>query len=578
MLRKVHTRRVRLILLSMIVGLTLLYFVPQIFKFNDFDVNIESSLINSEHGVFRWFKSRKTTPFLQTSAAKRAELNLAINNFELATTEQKLKFIDDYVEGYDVEKVKFFKNIFKIFHNHQPQIPKLDTYINPERIYHARYNSKDDDSEDNRIVFNEAYLSSFLQLSEEELNLMTKSHSNILKNIPKKAPHNFYKGNGIVFVGGGKFNFLTLLSIKRIRDLGSKSPIEVLIPTLDEFEANLCFKIFPQYNAKCLLLPKILNKYSAEDNIFKKFDFKGYQYKVLALLVSSFEKILFLDSDNTPTQNPDILFKSEPFKSNGLIVWPDFWKRATSPFYYKIAGIKIKKDKFLPRYNELISKYENIDYNKFEAKDIPFHQYQGAIPDPTSESGQLMINKKTHLNVLLLALYYNLFGPSHYYPLFSQGSDGEGDKETFLASCNAVNCKFYQVKKFLKAMGYFNSDLNFIGTGMGQYNPINDYDDSVPDQLLFIHSNFPKLNPWELRVKGKIFDNGERIRLYGNRIKADIGHDFELLQWENMRYFLCDLNLKINIFQHVKNELLCREINEHIKFLKSTTHLTEDAF
>ncbi|CAH6720280.1 alpha-1,2-mannosyltransferase Mnn2p [[Candida] jaroonii] len=574
-------RRSRILLVSIILSgcILILY---NVLKYNEFEVEIESSVINSSS--FFKFYNKKTTPFSETNAAKQTEMNLNINNFDNLPLDKQLSLISQYTESYSADKLEFFEKIFDNFYENKPSVVDLSTYHSDERIYHARYNSKDDDSEDNRIVFNEAYLSSFLQLDDDELKAMKKSHSNIIKNIPKSAPKNFYRKNGIVFVGGGKFNFLTLLSIKHIRDLGSKTPIEVLIPTLDEFESNLCFKVFPQYNAKCLVMPHILNQYSEGDNVFKKFEFKGYQYKVLALLLSSFEKILFLDSDNTPTQNPDSLFESEPFSSHGLIVWPDFWKRATSPTYYDIAGINIDKTKFLPRYNELINDYENIDYSKFKPQDIPFHQYKGAIPDPTNESGQLMINKKTHLNVLILALYYNLFGPSHYYPLFSQGSDGEGDKETFLASCVALNCKFYQVKKFLKAMGYFNSNLNFVGTGMGQYNPVHDYrneklpEDQKHDDLLFIHSNFPKLNPWDLKVKGKLMDNGERLRLYGNAIKLSIGYDFEKVQWQNMKYFLCDLKVKVAIFNDVEKDDLCKEIEDQLSFLTSTTHLTKDAF
>lgn len=570
-------RRVQLYLTLALVVIMVFVLVSRSFKVNEFEVQIDSALID-EGSKFSFLKS-KTKPFLETEAGKTAEIQSNINNFDTLLETDKYALINHLLEPLDNRKFGFLSDIFENIYKYKPKISNLDTYKSEERIYHARYNSKDDDSEDNRIVFNEEYLSSFLQLSDAELKAMKYSHSHVMKNLPSEshAPANMYNGDGIVFVGGGKFNFLTLLSIKAIRDLGSKLPIEILIPTLGEFESNLCYKVFPEYNARCILLPHVLRQHEKADSIFKQFDFKGYQYKVLALLLSSFERILFLDSDNTPTRNPDRLFNSNPFSENGLIVWPDFWKRATSPYYFDIAGIKLNKKEFLPRYNELINSYEEVDYSQLSTNEIPYHQYKGAIPDPTSESGQIMINKKTHLNVLVLALYYNLYGPTHYYPLFSQGSDGEGDKETFLASCVALDCKFYQVKKFLKAMGYFDHNNNFVGTGMGQFNPINDYADIEPD-LLFIHSNFPKLNPWELKEKGKIFDNGDRIRLYGNGVKKDITYDFELTQWRNMKYFICDKNTKINIFNDIDHDELCNEIESHLKFLESTTHLTEDAF
>lgn len=556
------------------------------FQFDETEVDIHLSLIDFDKlNVFNYWKG-ETVPFSKTDAAATSEKNLNINNFDNLHDGNKIMLIDQYNGENEPSTTDFFRKIFKIYDQYKPNVLRLNNYKSDQRIYHARYNSKDDDEEDDRIIFSEAYLSSFLQLSEPELKAMMKSHQNVVKNLPSKAPKGVYSGNGIVYVGGGKYNWLTLLSIKSVRDLGSQLPIEILIPSLEEFESNLCFKIFPQFNAKCILLPRALNKYpgsnqaedkeNTDDDIFKKFDFKGYQYKALAILLSSFENVLFLDSDNIPVRNPDALFESEPFTSHGLIVWPDFWKRATSPRFYDIANINIDKTKFLPRYNEIKSDYEDVDYSQYKETEIPFHQYQGTIPDPTSESGQLMISKKTHLKVLLLSLYYNLYGPNYYYQLFSQGSDGEGDKETFLAACVALKSNFYQVKSFLKALGYFDSNIKFIGTGMGQFNPITDYESKGHD-LLFIHANFPKLNPWQLKQEDKIFDNDNRIRLYGNGIKNSIKFDFELNQWLNMHNFLCDLNISFSIFKDVDHEELCNELREHIAFLKSTTDIMEDA-
>ncbi|EGV64203.1 hypothetical protein PSN45_003668 [Yamadazyma tenuis] len=571
-------KKVQAVAVSALAIIAVVTIVWQALNFNEFEVEIKSSLVGENSKISSFF-TPKTKPFSETEAGKQAEIDANINNFDALTEEHKYQLVNQLAGAPSTKNFQFLSSVFEKIYKFRPEVAQLTTYKSEERIYHARYNSKDDDSEDNRIVFNEAYLSSFLQLNSIEFGAMQKSHTKVMASLPTAddVPKGMYEGDGIVFVGGGRFNLLTLLSVKAIRDLGSKLPIEILIPTIEEFESNLCFKVLPQYNAKCILLPQVLKQNGLDDNIFKKFEFKGYQYKVLALLLSSFERILFLDSDNTPTRNPDILFSTNPFEDHGLIVWPDFWKRATSPLYYSIAGIKMDQKKYLPRYNELINDYEDIDYSKFPPKEVPFHQFKGAIPDPTSESGQLMINKKTHLSVLVLALYYNLYGPTHYYPLFSQGSDGEGDKETFLAACVALGCKFYQVKKFLKAMGYFNHELSFVGTGMGQFNPINDYTNEEPD-LLFIHSNFPKLNPWELKQQGKILDNGKRIRLYGNGVKKDIGFDFELRQWQNMYYFLCKKNVKVNIFNDVVHDDLCKEISQHLSFLKSTSRLTDDAF
>lgn len=513
----------------------------------------------------------------------------------------KLELIEELYHYYDPSSDmlkkghNFYDGIFDVFYKGKPEMEKLDRYPNANRIYHARFDTTNKEDP----VFSEKYLSQFLQLTPEELESMTKSHQYVMKNLPEHAPKNFYSGNGVVYVGGGKFNWLTLLSIKSMRAVGSEIPIEVLIPDLDEYEPDLCERIFPALNARCLFLPKLLSDGSTASSV-SKFKFKGYQYKALAILLLSFENVLLLDSDNIAVRPPDNLFDEEPFKTHGLVVWPDFWRRATSPDYYKIAGKEMDSESYSNLYNELDGSYSQPSEKILKPLDeVPLHDRKGTIPDPTSESGQLMISKKTHTKALLLALYYNLYGPTHFYPLFSQGSDGEGDKETFLAATCAVGEKFYQVSKFLMAFGYFG-EHGFEGTGMGQYDPSDDYlwnakrkQDSKKDskahknieypttlkdgpRILFVHSNFPKLNPWELKSQNKIFnENGERIRLYGTGMKLRTGYDFEFVQWSSMKYLLCQLNIHLDIFKDIDRKELCEEVNAHLDFLEETSSALE---
>lgn len=479
---------------------------------------------------------------------------------------------------------QFYEQIFQVLDRGEPLIPELRLYPSKERIYHARYDSLEKDD----LVFSESYLSKFLQLTPLELESMTEKHKYVIDNLPEKAPPGLYKGNGIVYVGGGKFNWLTLLSIKSLRAMGSKVAIEVLIPHIDEFEPHLCKKVFPDLGAKCIYLPNELNSGEThkDNSIYDNFEFKGYQYKALAILLSSFENVLLLDSDNIPVHRPDKLFTKNPFLDKGFIVWPDFWKRATSPHYYKIAGLSLSTLELLPRYNEVKGLYETANDIQVENLDnVPLHLRKGSISDPTSESGQLMISKKTHTKALLMALYYNLYGPSHFYPLFSQGSDGEGDKETFLAATIACGKPYYQVSKFLNAFGHFSIRGEFEGTGMGQYDPVEDFEynknrnkdgvnvkDREP-QIFFVHANFPKLNPWQLKVTGKnMNEKAERIRLYGTGMKKRTGYDFETVQWTNMFELLCDMKIELEIYKDVDRAMLCREITAHLKFL----HLTAD--
>jgi len=516
----------------------------------------------------------QTVPFYKSQAAKpkKQKQDEDAQNSRLA----KMKLIslnmdDDKSGSRLLLGHSFFNKMFDILKKGGPTIPKLDRYKTDERIYHAGYDG------DSNVVFTEEYLDSFLQLTDEEVESLKKSHELVVNQLPDSVPKQLYKGNGIVYVGGGKFNWLALLSIKSLRSLGSNLPVEVIIPTVDEYEIDLCGRIFPALNAKCILLEHALG-----EEAMNKFKFKGYQYKALALIVSTFENVLLIDADNIPVHAPDYLFENEPFINTGLITWPDFWRRATSPDYYKIANIKITNERIRFGYND----------REKDSKEIPLHDRKGAIPDPTSESGQLMISKTSHTKELFLALYYNLYGPDYYYPLFSQGSDGEGDKETFLAATVALHSSYYQVKKFLNAFGHFNIDHEFIGTGMGQYDPVEDYNlekakerqketsQELNQQLepilkqpriLFVHANFPKLNPITLKTEGKIFEkNGERLRLYGPGMAKRVGYDFELVQWRNMHFLVCELKVEVEAFNGNDYTKVCKEIIDQLEHLENT--------
>lgn len=506
----------------------------------------------------------------------------------------KMNHIKSSYQDGEAAKLKkahlYYDDVMKVIFEAKPDCGKLTKYPKggapTERIDYER---KSDE-------FTEKHLSLFLQLDKFELRQMRASHKSVIKNLPDVTPEGLYNGDGIVYVGGGKFNWLALLSIRNLRGLGCQLPVEVLIPSLEEYEIELCALVFPSLNAKCIHLPTAL--FDEDLKFANKFAFLGYQYKSLAIILSSFENILLLDSDNIPVQSPTNLFTQEPFISRGLIVWPDFWHRTTSPHYFKIAGSEVSKTRILPKYHVRTGDYiEQTNLVSMDWGMRPLHERFGAIPNPSSESGQLMISKKTHMKALLLALYYNVYGPGYYYPLFSQGTPGEGDKETFLAGTVVTKKPFYQVLTYLAALGNVRKDA-FNGNAMGQFNPVEDYKwneekkelrkklleadyNGASEKLerptmMFVHANTPKLDPWKmLNDEDNIDKEGNRYRLYGNGMKLRTGGDMEQNQWKYMEELLCKKKLKINLFRDVSRTVLCDEIREHLQWLISTQDLLD---
>lgn len=444
-----------------------------------------------------------------------------------------------------------YNRIFQIIKDSDPKLPAFNRYKSGARIPNIGFN------DNSKIQFSKEYLSNFLQLNETELLAMKESHASIIPKFQNITTKDVYKGDGVVYVGGGRFNWLALMSVKSLRNMGSELPVEILIPNQQDYEPELCETIFPSLNARCLYLPKILG-----NETMSLLSFGGYQYKSLALLLSSFSNVLLLDADNLAAYVPDVIFRQEPFKSQGLVIWPDFWKRSTSPDYYTIAGINISDERVLPGFTENDKKY------------TPLHHLKGSLLDPTSESGQVLINKETHLHDMFLALYYNSYGPKYYYPLLSQGVVGEGDKETFLAASVALKNTVFQVRRSVHAVGRFKKDGHFVGVAMGQFDPIQDHlnrivpeDEKKGPRMLFVHSNFPKLHPVQLRQQRKLFEGDQRVRMFGP-MKGLVGYDFELAQFRNMEHLLCDLKIKLDTFKKENYTSMCDEIHQHVLFLQ----------
>lgn len=98
-----------------------------------------------------------------------------------------------------------------------------------------------------------------------------------------------------------------------------------------------------------------------------------------------------------------------------------------------------------------------------------------------------MISKRKHLETLILASYYNFYGPNYYYSILSQGAPGEGDKETFSTAADFFGKRYYKMQQKVSALGHWDLDHNFRGTSMLQFDPRADMR-KQPPQPAFIHA------------------------------------------------------------------------------------------
>ncbi|CAJ2510123.1 Uu.00g060230.m01.CDS01 [Anthostomella pinea] len=358
----------------------------------------------------------------------------------------------------------------------------------------------------------------------------TRFVKELLENIA--GDESIFQGRGIVMVGGGEYFGPAIVSIHMLRRAGCTLSVEVFVPDDDEYEVEVCESYLPKLNARCVVLAHILAQSSVDG---AKLAIRHYQLKAPALLFSSFEEVLLLDSDSIPVADPTTdIFETEPYISSGLIVWPDFWGATESPKFWSVVGVP---------------------------------GFPANLPATSSEAGQLVVNKRTHLAPLLLATYYNVFGHL-YYPLLSQGALGQGDKETFMAAAVVLNATYYRVKTPVGNIGR-DDGRSYRGTAMVQHLPSDDLAKSQgkPGTVrpAFLHSNTPKMNAGHLVDEGDLVsaDGKSRLRLLGSKSDQQklFGFDLESSVWDLLVQTGCELAGVIRDWNSRKR--LCDRLEEH---------------
>jgi len=146
-----------------------------------------------------------------------------------------------------------------------------------------------------------------------------------------------------------------------------------------------------------------------------------FLWKLLAIILSSFDRVLYMDTDSFPLREPSFLFKKMLQSGVSGLFWSDIWP------LYRQAPL--------------------------------WSQIRGGIPETgnglSQESGQLVIRKVGGgTAALLLALYMNMW-PDHFYPHVycrrqvrpgecdpSRLGHGAGDKDTFFVAWHIMGERY----------------------------------------------------------------------------------------------------------------------------------------
>ncbi|KAK7424104.1 mannosyltransferase [Neonectria punicea] len=375
-----------------------------------------------------------------------------------------------------------------------------------------------------------------LEVPEDQFQSLRQKHEDFAESIKLLAPRMPYirDTRGVVITSKASSYGIAVTAILMLRHIGSKLPVQLFLDSTNEHERERCDRSLSELQVKCLNMDDYLRLPENSNRTTPKL--AKFQFKSFSILFSSFQEVLFLDADAFPIRQPDYLFEAEPYKSHGLVTWPDFWLPTISPIFYNITGTEMP----------------NV-----------------TLKSRSSESGVMLYDKARHADSLLLAVYYNFYGPKFYYQLQSQGAWGSGDKETFLQSAVALGNPVWQVKtppEMITPEG-----INY-GSGIWQADPEQDWMlDSTAAQsdeksqerraelenetgrnttrTMFVHLNRVKVDTRRLTqfvgdLSSKDEDEDDTVsRMWGPDSESVVevaGYDLEKVIWEEIIKANCE--------------------------------------
>lgn len=457
----------------------------------------------------------------------------------------------------------------------------------------------------------------YLRVSPSMESRLRDFHHGFVRHLNEDATFNLamdqyahvFSGSGVVIGAGGVHSLMAVSVLHVLKNkLHSKLPVEIMIPDLEiqKSDEQFCAFVASEFaDVRCIFLK---DHFDAK-LLKKKYKFSGFQYKALALLISSFENVLLLDADNYPVKNIDDVFDDETYKQKGLIVWPDFWRRFTNPIFYESANINIDlKQKVHDFVFELKDPQANDDGD--EQINRIMHEYKGTLPDPSSETGEMLFNKRKHFKTLVLSLFYNTYGPNIFYHLLSQYSPGQGDKETFIAAAhvldfanNAPAKSYHQVlsepsmdgfgsPNGFKVVGYYQKDhredikilqeitgqnADFkLGQGSGfELRETHLSSEKTSMNALFLHLNFPKYNPLEMAHNNEfVYEDKKKYRSITGKTSLG-GLDIEKEIITSYKNLLCKasgpMDAAFDLRQDVTKEQVCKYLNKRLAVFRFLT-------
>ncbi|KAG9962500.1 hypothetical protein KCU61_g4646, partial [Aureobasidium melanogenum] len=343
-------------------------------------------------------------------------------------------------------------------------------------------------------------------LDEEVIRPLREAWQRFVKHsmIPWESVKHRYEGRGIVIVGGGSSKDLKRIKVilRALKKYGSRLPVEINFFG-DEMGDGVQQELTAIYGSDKLFF----NDLSQADQTWKTFKvtMENYQLKTAGIINARFAEILLLDSDNIPTSDPAVLFKSKTYEEYGSVFWPDHPRTRKEHPVWAVFNTPCRRDEY------------------------------------EFETGQLLVDKRRYFYHLQLAAWMNT---QEYWREMLLG-----DKDLFRYAWHGLKTKYGTPTKWLTSVGFVAEQANgeggskmaYCGHTFGQAYP--DHEDGDDGSgIAFLHGGALKTMSAPLlarlrKLHGGIFTHFKRVPIASLEDWSKVEYGVDIKLWSAGYYY-----------------------------------------
>lgn len=261
-----------------------------------------------------------------------------------------------------------------------------------------------------------------------------------------------YNGRGVIYLASGLTLDRAMTSIRLLKLHGCKLPVEVwfigeeLTPSQLNNLSEL--KVTPR---DILVEQKKFPRFASYATGSTYGSSRNYHLKGLAVILSRFKEIIYLDSDNYPLRDPTHLLDAPEYLETGALFWPDYWKTPKDSPMWTVLGLKCEDES-------------------------------------EQESGQMVVNKEVSWRAMMMAMYFQLHHDFYFSIIL-------GDKDTWRFGWRIADTPYFMIQTPAAVAGRVRQH-RFCGHSMIQHD--------LNGEFLFVHTTAMKSvhglrqgNTWE---------------------------------------------------------------------------------